>query len=57
MEKANSITSVGPYGHITRGMELPENPDLGQMSPFLYVSVAMIAYALKSITGLGSYDI
>lgn len=38
--------SVGPYGHITRGTRLPENPNLGQMPPLLYASVAIIAYEL-----------
>lgn len=58
MEKANSNVSVGPYRHSTRGEQLPENPDLGLMSPtFFYASMVITAYALKSIIGLECCDI
>lgn len=43
--------SVGPYGHTMRGTQLPENPDLGQMPPLLYASVAIIAYTFIVLQG------
>lgn len=43
--------SVGPYERITRGTQLPGNPDLGQMPPLLYASMAITAYALKVLQG------